>query len=108
MNLDTSISPLDKKTVGHKEPASKEDLKLQEACQDFEGMLVGMVLKDSFKTKWAEDDESQGNEIMREFALEQTANSMGKQKAFGIADILFENVTRGRKNANEPEQSADK
>jgi Rod binding domain-containing protein len=79
------------------EPAACPDRSvLRESCRQFEGLLLGMLLKDSLKISSSQEDAGPGAEIMQEFAGEQLATNLSSQGGIGIADMLYKNITNGR------------
>ena len=76
--------------------AHREELRLKEACQQFEGMLLGMVLKESMRDDggMAGDEEAGGFGMFKEFCIEQVATSLSETSSMGIADQLYEQMTR--------------
>jgi len=69
---------------------------LKEACKEFEGVLLGIILKDALKTQAPDEDTATGEEIFREYAAEQTARDLGQKEALGIAQLLYEQLSGGR------------
>jgi Rod binding domain-containing protein len=67
---------------------------LRRTCGEFEAVVVGMLLKEGLKPK-LEDGivSSPGNEQLHEFAIEQVAREIGRNGSFGIADMLFEELS---------------
>ena len=65
---------------------------LNDACCEFEGMLVATILKQGLTSAINEENQDSGNGMLREFALEQTARELGRTGAFGIADLLYQQL----------------
>ena len=65
---------------------------LNTACHEFEGLLLGNILKQGIVPKANEDDdEDQGSSnsaLMTEFAAEQTARSLSNSDVTGLANQL--------------------
>lgn len=73
----------------------REDLRLRDACRDFEGLLTGIILKEGMKTTGLDDQPSQGSEIMMDFASEQAAREIGRTESFGIAKLMYQQMSKG-------------
>lgn len=71
-----------------------ENPKLRAACREFEGMLMSIILKQGLKPTLAEKKEEAGGDILQEFAIEQAARQLGHKGTFGIADLLYEQMSR--------------
>ncbi len=66
------------------------DPRLKEACKEFEGILLSMILKEGMKSAWRDESEAGvGSENMRDFAMEQAARALGRQGAFGLAESML-------------------
>lgn len=78
--------------------SKKEDPHLREACEQFEGLLLGILLKESLATQpAAEGDEESGAggfDQFREFCVEQVATSLAGSASMGIADQLYEQMSQ--------------
>ena len=76
--------------------ADRESAQLREACQQFEGFLLGILLKESMRETLSEGvgDSATGFDQFREFCLEQVADSMAESSSLGIADQLYEQFTQ--------------
>ncbi len=71
-----------------------ENNTLRESCKEFEGVLLGMILKDSLKTGMLDEDASGSSDSMRDFAIEQTARAIGESEAIGISKMLYKQMNR--------------
>ncbi len=73
---------------------NKAPADLRAACQQFEGLLVGMILKESLRVSFSEPDEdtATGLDGFRDFCIEQVASSLAETSSLGIADQLLEQV----------------
>ena len=72
-------------------PARPADKTLKTACHEFEGMLLGNILKQSIVQKPDEDDEDSGGNnsaLMAEYAAEQTGRALSSNDVTGIAALL--------------------
>ncbi len=67
---------------------------LQEACRQFEGLLLGMILKDSLSNPFSDGEEEAGSgmDMFRDFCVEQVADSLAENSSLGIADQLMADV----------------
>ncbi len=74
----------------------KEDPRLRDAAQQFEGMLLGIMLKESLSTRISapDDDSAAGFDQFREFCIEQVASSLSSSASMGIADQLYEQMSQ--------------
>ena len=68
----------------------KKDKTLDTACHEFEGLLLGNILKQGIVSQPDEDEEQDtgNNALMTEFAAEQTARALSNSDATGIAAQL--------------------
>lgn len=84
-------------SINNTVPAQKtaEDGRLKEACSQFEGLLLGMVLRESMSAQ--KETESPGNGVMMEFASEQLAQSISTGGGIGIAEQLYQQIINGGK-----------
>jgi Rod binding domain-containing protein len=83
-------------------PAKLDNKMLDTACQEFEGLLLGNILKQAIVPKPDEDAENDGNGAMLvEFAAEQTARELSRSGVTGIADLLKRQMNRtGERHGN--------
>ena len=73
--------------------ALRHDARLKDACKEFEGMLLAIILKEGMKPAWRDDEEPMaGSENLQDFAMEQTARALGQQGVFGIAEMMMEQM----------------
>lgn len=77
------------------ETAREHNPQLREACQQFEGLLLGILLKESLSDTLSEggEDGSAGFGQFRDFCMEQVATSMAESSSMGIADQLYEQLS---------------
>ena len=74
---------------------SSSNDQIKEACRQFEGMMAGIILKHGLKPGiGSENDE---NNVMQDFAIEETAKNMGQMGALGIADMMYKQMIAGGK-----------
>ncbi len=93
-DVPTAPVPLHAQRAGQESPTSME-----EACRQFEGLLLGMVLKDSLKDVFSESSGNGGMEVFKEHCVEQVAATLAETGSLGIADSLlaqFESVSQAR------------
>ena len=67
------------------------DKTLSTACHEFEGLLLGNILKQGVIHQPDEDEEDQGGgngALLTEYAAEQTARSLSYSDGTGLAAIL--------------------
>ena len=74
--------------------AQAKDQALRHACQQFEGLLVGIMLKEALRPEPTEEDGegAASFEPFREFCVEQVASSLSESAALGIGDQLYEQM----------------
>ena len=65
---------------------------LHEAARQFEGLLVGMMLKESMRDVFSGhgEDSSSGMEMMRDLCIEKLASSLAEDASLGLADQLLD------------------
>ncbi len=73
---------------------SNESDGLRESCREFEGVLLGVILKESMKTGMLDEDASSSSDSMRDLAIERTAHALGQSEALGISKMLYEQMNR--------------
>ena len=66
---------------------------LERAAGEFEGLLVGQVLKDGLQTSW--DDEQEPSPLL-DYAAEMVARDLGQSGVFGIAKTLAAALAVGK------------
>ncbi len=69
---------------------------LEKAAGEFEGLLVGQVLKDGLQASWDDDQEQSP---LLDYAAELVARDMGQRGVFGIGKTLS-SALAGRKDAS--------
>ena len=70
-----------------------DDARLEEACREFEGIMLSIILKEGMKSAWGGEGESEtGSENMMDFALEQASRALARQGAFGLAEAMLEQM----------------
>ena len=74
----------------------KEELQMRDACEQFEGLLLGIMLKEALSQEATESagDSAAGFDQFREFCVEQVATSVSKSSSTGIADQLYEQMSQ--------------
>ena len=75
-------------------PAREENPRLREACQQFEGLLMGIMLKESLGATGGEsgEDSASGFDQFRDFCVEQVASTLAESSSMGISDQLYEQL----------------
>ena len=81
-------------TVAGPEAGEREEARLRDACEQFEGLLRGMLLKESLRENLAggSPDAASGFDQFKEYCVEQVAHSMAGSSSMGIADQLYEQM----------------
>jgi len=74
----------------------KADKTLDIACREFEGLLLGNILKQCIDQKSDDDEEQPGGNsgLLTEFAAEQTARTLSSTGCTGIAEQLKRQMSR--------------
>ena len=68
---------------------AKQPTDLREACEQFEGLLLGMILKDSLRPVFSDEDSPPGMDMFKDFGIEQVAASLASEAPLGLADELI-------------------
>ena len=58
-------------------------------------MLMSIILKQGMKSVLIEDESEPAGIIMQDYAIEETARQLGRDGSFGIADLLYEEMSQG-------------
>ena len=76
--------------------AQRQDRQLQQACRDFEGLFISIVLKEGMKPGLEpnEDSPSETGAGLQELAIEQAAYDLGSKGSLGLADLLYTQMSR--------------
>lgn len=83
-----NISPVIETQV---QSPSKEERKLQEACDGIEGLFLKMMLKEGMKSMM---DSAEGHTSSAlGYALEQTAEEIARNGDTGIADSIYDQLS---------------
>ena len=69
----------------------------RESAREFEGMMLGMILKQGLISCASEDEEQQQSAPLKEYAVEQMARELGKTENMGIAKMLYAQLSAGEK-----------
>ena len=79
---------------GGPDGSKREEARLRDACKQFEGLLLGMMLKESLREKLAGEsqDAASGFDQFKDYCVEQVAHSMAESSSMGIADQLYEQM----------------
>jgi Rod binding domain-containing protein len=74
------------------------DAQLKEACSRFEGLMIGMLLKQALKPGIIDEQESANGNGLRDFVIEEVARDLGRAESFGISKLLYQQI---KENNNE-------
>jgi len=79
----------------------KKDMRLWDACNQFESIMTSMILKAGMASakemgKVEGEETDQGSETYQDIANEQMANFMGRQGLLGLGKLLYENVKQSQ------------
>jgi peptidoglycan hydrolase FlgJ len=82
--------------IGNVQQADKQAVRLRKACQDFESLLIGQMLKSMRETVPKNDvfGSREKEEIFQSMLDEQTAIEMSKTGALGLADMLYSQLSK--------------
>ena len=79
------------------------DHSLRDVCREFEGLMLGFVLKESFAGETGDaEDAFPGKDVFMEFALEQTAREIGRSEATGLAAMLYQQLNKDAGKHGQP------
>jgi Rod binding domain-containing protein len=97
----TPTRPFILQTLGDKPQGANEDQKLKSACQDFEAMLLGQVLKEMWAsvvkgTKESKPGFSLSNqeETFRDLTNHELSKSIAKTTGVGVASMLYRELSK--------------
>jgi Rod binding domain-containing protein len=97
-----------KKFENNSESVKKEQLK--EACQEFEAVLTGIILKEGMQSAQemskveGSSDEDRGSQMYKDMAYEQMAYYVGKNGMLGLGETIY-NSLEGRMTDNVQQQN---
>ncbi len=92
MNVTPSTveTALERVQTGRQETNTAEDEQLKAVCNQFEGVLIGILLKESLASSSIDEDtESISGVTLLESAVEHAAMSMGRQGNLGLGKMLY-------------------
>jgi hypothetical protein len=70
-----------------------EDPRLKELCGEFEGIFLGILLKEGLSGSPSDDEEEDaGGRMLLESAIEHTARDMGREDGMGLGQALYESI----------------
>ncbi|MCX6345962.1 MAG: rod-binding protein [Armatimonadetes bacterium] len=74
---------------------SKDDKQLKKACQDFEAIFTGFLLKAMRKTVQKSElfGSNQEEDMFRDMMDDEIAKSSSQRGSMGIADLLYKQLT---------------
>lgn len=82
--------------IGESQQFDKQDARLRKACQDFESLLIGQMLKSMKETVTKSDlfGSREKEEMFQSMLDEQTAIEMSRSGSLGIAEMLYKQLSR--------------
>lgn len=82
---------IDSVTVGQAASVAGQDKKLKQACQDFESVFMGFVLKGMRKTVQKSDlfGSNKAEDMFTDMMDDEVCKSASKSNSMGIADLLY-------------------
>jgi Rod binding domain-containing protein len=99
-DLKVSRGGRDKEKITTAKENTAEKRALKEACREFEGLLLGIILKEGLKREPIDEEQTtDGGDIFQEYAAEQAARDMGQNESFGIARMMYEQLSGEKHNA---------
>jgi|GEM_PF-2106768 len=87
------------KTDGNKELSKSQDMRVKKACQQFEGIFIATMLKESLETSKAEGDSGKKDkdtyETLEKVAIEKAGEDLATSEGggFGLWRVLYESLT---------------
>lgn len=94
MNIDSTTATPSTARLAAGDPNKREKAALKQACAEVEGIFLTTLLKQGLKPALDETEERpKGLEQAQDFAIEQTARSLGHQGTFGLADNLYKDLS---------------
>ena len=70
--------------------ANADAVRLREACEKFEGLLTGMILKEGLRNHLNDEEDGKNMQSMLDLSIEHAAEQMARNSSLGIADQLME------------------
>ena len=88
------ITPQPMKEAAEYTPSKrKEEAKLKDACQQFEGLFLSQILKEMKKSiPKNEEDKKQEKEMYEEIMYDEIAKSMAASGGIGMANVLYQQM----------------
>ena len=82
-----------------KPPKSDDPVKIREAAEQFEGLLLAQILQSSHdEDGWLGSGEDSSSSCAGGFAEQQLALMMAHQGGFGLTNLISEGLERGRQS----------
>ncbi len=74
----------------------REDKKLQQACRDFEGFFLSIILKEGMRPGFNPEGESsaESGATLQEYAVEQVAYNLGATGSMGLSNLLYDHMVQ--------------
>lgn len=89
-----SLSPQTRDVRLPKTPAEEQAM-LRQACTEFEGMLINVLLKEGFLTHMDSEESSAHTDMLKENMIEQVSRSIASQNGgIGLGQALYEDLTQ--------------
>ena len=78
----------------------KDEKKLKDACTQFEELMIGMIYKQMKATviRANEEEKDPGRDIYEQWQDDALVKEMAKNGSFGLADMMFRQLTKHMKN----------
>lgn len=79
----------------------KDNVKLREACQQFEGYFLQQIFEEMRKTVPESGllEKSQGRDIFEDMLYEDYAKNISKGKGIGLSDMLYRQLSKNITNS---------
>lgn len=91
--------------------ASKDDIKLKEACKEFESYFINYIFKQMQNSVYSINNgeglikRSQGEEIFTEMLNEQYSEKATEQGGIGLADMMYKQLSQNLNNVSKIENA---
>jgi len=75
--------------------AKEEQAMLKQACTEFEGMMINILLKEGFLTHMENEEAGAHTRLLQETSIEQVSRSIAMQDGgIGLGQSLYEDLTQ--------------
>jgi flagellar protein FlgJ len=80
---------------------AKDEAKLKDACMQFEELMLGLVYKQMKATvqRSTLTDKDPGRDVYEQWQDDQMMKELAKNGSFGLADMMFKQLSRRMRNA---------